>query len=82
MPRLPLPDILQRGITYSLAGLTVYGLFVGVAVHRDTLRRGRELMAEREAAARQVNQNEEMEKELAKAAQSALYPSSTTSGTH
>lgn len=41
MARLPLPDILQRGITYSLAGLTVYGLFVGVAVHRDTLRRGR-----------------------------------------
>ncbi len=41
MARLPLPDILQRGITYSLAGLTVYGLIVGVAVHRDTLRRGR-----------------------------------------
>ncbi|KAF4563104.1 camp-dependent protein kinase catalytic subunit [Pleurotus pulmonarius] len=40
------------------------------------------LMAEREATARQVNQNEEMEKELAKAAQSALYPSSTTNGTH
>ncbi|KAF8911620.1 hypothetical protein CPB84DRAFT_1821033 [Gymnopilus junonius] len=51
MPRLSLTDILHRGVVYSLAGLTVYGVVMSVVVHRDTLRRGRvgEYRTEREA---------------------------------
>ncbi|KAH9485670.1 hypothetical protein JR316_0002580 [Psilocybe cubensis] len=40
MPRLPLVDILHRGVVYSLAGLTVYGVVMSVLIHRDTIRRG------------------------------------------
>jgi Cytochrome oxidase c assembly len=38
---LPVLDILHRGIVYSLVGLSVLGVGMGVAVHRDTLQRGR-----------------------------------------
>lgn len=41
MARLPLSDILHRGIVYSLAGLTVCGVVMAVFVHRDTMQRGR-----------------------------------------
>jgi hypothetical protein len=38
---LPITDILHRGLVLSLAGLSVYGIFLGVAVHRETLQKGR-----------------------------------------
>ena len=41
MMRMPIADWLHRGIVTSLFGFTVYGLFLGVAVHWDTLERGR-----------------------------------------
>jgi hypothetical protein len=37
---LPLGDILHRGLVLTCASVSAYGLFVGYAVHRDTLRRG------------------------------------------
>lgn len=39
--RIPITDLLHRGVVTSLFGLTIYGVFMGVAVHRDTLKRGR-----------------------------------------
>jgi hypothetical protein len=39
--RLPITDVLHRGLVTSLFGLTLYGVFMGVAIHRDTLQRGR-----------------------------------------
>ncbi|KAI6046434.1 hypothetical protein EDC04DRAFT_2630899 [Pisolithus marmoratus] len=51
-PRLTLPDILHRTAVSGLAALTVYGLFLGYMVHRETLAKGRELMAKREAEAK------------------------------
>lgn len=39
--KLPLLDILHRGVVYSLAGLTVWGIVMSVAVHRDTIQRGK-----------------------------------------
>jgi hypothetical protein len=39
--RMPVADVLHRGLVTSLFGLTLYGVFMGVAIHRDTLRRGR-----------------------------------------
>lgn len=41
MARLPLPDILHRGVVYSLAGLSVYAVVMSVFIHRDTMKRGR-----------------------------------------
>ncbi|KAF9012668.1 hypothetical protein BDQ17DRAFT_718773 [Cyathus striatus] len=41
MARLSLIDYLHRGVVYSLVGLTVWGVGMSVAVHRDTMRRGR-----------------------------------------
>ena len=38
---LPIPDILHRTLVYSLAGICVLGVGAGVAVTRDTVRRGR-----------------------------------------
>ncbi|KAF9563015.1 hypothetical protein CPC08DRAFT_687142 [Agrocybe pediades] len=49
MPRLPIADILHRGVVYSLVGLSVYGVVMSVLIHRDTLQRGREILKEREA---------------------------------
>ena len=40
-PRLSLADYLQRGIVYSLAGLSVYAVVMSFLVHRDTMKRGR-----------------------------------------
>jgi hypothetical protein len=39
--RMPITDILHRGVVTSLVGLTLYGMFLGVTVHRETLRKGR-----------------------------------------
>ena len=39
--RMAMTDLLHRGVVTSLFGLTVYGIFVGVTIHRDTLKRGR-----------------------------------------
>ncbi|VDB83119.1 unnamed protein product [Peniophora sp. CBMAI 1063] len=52
---LPIPDILHRTLVYSLAGICVLGVGAGVAVTRDTVRRGREVgpdhaLEERKAA--------------------------------
>ena len=41
MRRLPIADILHRGIVTSLFGLTLYGIFLGVTIHRETLQKGR-----------------------------------------
>jgi len=49
MARLPLSDILHRGVVYSLAGLSVYAVVMSVFIHRDTMQRGRDIIAEREA---------------------------------
>ena len=40
-PKLSVLDILHRTVVYSLVGISVYGIGMGVVVHRDTLRRGR-----------------------------------------
>lgn len=41
MARLPLSDILHRGVVYSLAGLSVYAVAMSIFIHRDTMQRGR-----------------------------------------
>ncbi|KAH7925306.1 hypothetical protein BV22DRAFT_446944 [Leucogyrophana mollusca] len=39
---LSVTDILHRTFVSGLAALTVYGLFLGYAVHRETLAKGRD----------------------------------------
>lgn len=39
-PRLPIGDILHRGIVYSLVGLSVWGIVTMGRVHFDKIRRG------------------------------------------
>jgi hypothetical protein len=41
MARLSIGDILHRGVVYSLAALSVYGVVMSVLIHRDTMKRGR-----------------------------------------
>jgi hypothetical protein len=41
MPRLPIGDILHRGIVYTCIGTTFWGVYAAYQIHRDTLRRGR-----------------------------------------
>ncbi|KAG7091255.1 hypothetical protein E1B28_010304 [Marasmius oreades] len=53
MPRIPLLDVLHRGVVYSLAGLSVWAIVSSVAVHRNTIRSGREYMERKEAEQRQ-----------------------------
>lgn len=48
--RLSVADILHRGVVLSLVGVCVWGIGTGILVHRDTLRMGREIIAQREAA--------------------------------
>jgi len=38
---LPLLDILHRGVVYSLAGLTCWTIISSVAVHRETIQKGK-----------------------------------------
>jgi hypothetical protein len=65
---------LHRGFVLSLATLSTYGIFLGVAVHRETLEKGRQLMAQREADARRAKEDELRELSLAEAAQAACRP--------
>jgi len=37
----PVIDILHRGFVLSLAAVSAYGIFLGVAIHRETLEKGR-----------------------------------------
>lgn len=77
-PRLTLPDILHRTVVTGLAALAVYGVFLGYMVHNETLAKGQELMAKREAEAKERGSaatqvvDEAREQALAEAAQSAL----------
>jgi len=73
MARLPLSDILHRGVVFSLAGLSVYGVVMAVLVHRDTLQRGRDIIVEREAlglptTVKKEEHTEEVEQTLAEQA--------------
>lgn len=74
--RLTLADILHRTVVSGLAALSVYGLFLGYMVHKETLAKGQEIMAKREAEARERElaqaAEEARERALAEAAQSAL----------
>jgi len=69
-------DILHRTFVSGLAALSAYGLFLGYAVHRETLAKGREYMAVKEAEAKQREQanadEEAKEFALAEAAQAAF----------
>jgi hypothetical protein len=60
-------DVLHRTFVSGLAALSVYGLFMGYAVHRETLAKGKEYMALKEAEAKRREQTiaEEEAKELA-----------------
>ncbi|KAF8181823.1 hypothetical protein BJ912DRAFT_979232 [Pholiota molesta] len=75
MARLSIGDILHRGVVYSLAALSVYGVVMSVLIHRDTMKRGRGIMVEREAQGlpttpeKKTIQPEEVEKTLAEQAQ-------------
>jgi len=81
--RMPITDILHRGVLYSLVGLSVWGIVMMGAVHRDTLQRGKEALAqqERAVAAQQTKVSEEESNEiaLAEAAQRAFRGSSKQS---
>ncbi|KAI6111942.1 hypothetical protein EDD16DRAFT_1605019 [Pisolithus croceorrhizus] len=80
-PRLTLPDILHRTVVSGLAALTVYGLFLGYMVHRETLAKGRELLAKREAEAKERSSvatqvtDEAREQALAEAAAQSVLKS-------
>ncbi|KAG2137305.1 hypothetical protein BD769DRAFT_1437489 [Suillus cothurnatus] len=54
-------DVLHRTFVSGLAALSVYGLFMGYAVHRETLAKGKEAEAKR----REQTTAEEEAKELA-----------------
>ncbi|PPQ89006.1 hypothetical protein CVT25_005105 [Psilocybe cyanescens] len=71
MPRLPLVDILHRGVVYSLAGLTVYGVVMSVLIHRDTIRRGEDYGRKTGVGVTidQTEEGEEIEQTLAEQAQ-------------
>lgn len=76
-PKLSVLDILHRTVVYSLVGISVYGIGMGVVVHRDTLRRGREVLEERVALGLPTTvMNDEVveqkEKALAELAQAAV----------
>jgi len=75
--RMPIADILHRGLVTSLFGLTLFGVFCGVAIHRETLQRGREMIAQKEAEAEDLRRDDAVdemkEQALAAAAQSALH---------
>ncbi|KAF8161423.1 hypothetical protein B0H34DRAFT_700909 [Crassisporium funariophilum] len=75
MARLGITDILHRGVVYSLVGLSGYAVVMSVLIHRDTMKRGREVIAEREALGlpttmvKKEERTEEVEKTLAEQAQ-------------
>ncbi|KAI0343449.1 hypothetical protein BDW22DRAFT_1483505 [Trametopsis cervina] len=77
---LPLGDLLHRTFLYSLVGISGWGVFMMGAVHRDTLKRGRDYiaLAAREAEAGSVEDRERAEREvaLAEAASNSLASNS------
>ncbi|KAJ3826819.1 hypothetical protein F5880DRAFT_1541756 [Lentinula raphanica] len=56
MRRLPVLDILHRTVVYSLAGFTAWTVVSAVMVHRETLQKGRDLLARMEAEEHQKQQ--------------------------
>jgi hypothetical protein len=82
-PRLSIGDYLHRGIVYSLAGLSLYAVVMSVLVHRDTIKRGQEIMAERKALGLSMDKpnkenTKEVEQSLAEQAQ-AIFRKRNTS---
>ncbi|KAI0727088.1 hypothetical protein C8Q72DRAFT_886951 [Fomitopsis betulina] len=73
-PRMSITDILHRGLLFTLVGITVWGVVMIGVVHRDTLKRGREVsaLALQEADVRPDKETEDNEIALAQAAQAAL----------
>ncbi|KII95560.1 hypothetical protein PLICRDRAFT_34454 [Plicaturopsis crispa FD-325 SS-3] len=75
-PRLSFADYLHRTFVTGLAGLGVYGVVMGVLIHRETLQKGRGLLAQKEAEGITVvspqAKEEERELDLASRAQAAL----------
>ncbi|KAJ3878137.1 hypothetical protein F5879DRAFT_935501 [Lentinula edodes] len=57
MPRLPVLDIIHRTVVYSLAGLTAWTVVSAVMIHRETLQKGRDLVARMEAEERQKQED-------------------------
>ncbi|KDQ56401.1 hypothetical protein JAAARDRAFT_36570 [Jaapia argillacea MUCL 33604] len=74
--RAPIWDLAHRGVVLGCVGLSAYGMIAAYSVHQDTLRRGRELIEQREAEAAVVQTQNSIEEKnevaLAEAAQSAL----------
>jgi len=74
--RMPITDIIHRGLVTSLFGLALYGTFLGVAIHRETLQRGREMLAQKEAESEDLRRKDALdeikEQALAEDAQAAL----------
>ncbi|KAA1475221.1 hypothetical protein DENSPDRAFT_414125 [Dentipellis sp. KUC8613] len=74
----PLADILHRGTVLTLVGVSIWGMTTGYLVHRDTMRRGKGIIAEREALGLPLekpvdNKKDEKDEEIwAEAAQAAL----------
>jgi formiminotetrahydrofolate cyclodeaminase len=61
-------NTLHRGSVLTLAGITVYGMYLMGAVHNNTMERGRQELARRELETVHKKQTE-IEAELAQAAQ-------------
>ncbi|KAJ4500407.1 hypothetical protein C8R41DRAFT_811314 [Lentinula lateritia] len=57
MPRLSVLDIIHRTVVYSLAGLTAWTVVSAVMIHRETLQKGRDLVARMEAEDRQKQED-------------------------
>ncbi|CAL1712056.1 unnamed protein product [Somion occarium] len=72
--KLPIGDLLHRGFIYSLAGVTVWGAIMIGMVHRDTLKRGQEALAVKQAQEREAIESADVlqEKALAEQVQDAL----------
>ncbi|KZT03927.1 Acylphosphatase [Laetiporus sulphureus 93-53] len=73
-PQLSIYDYLHRGVVYSLLGLTIWGVVTMGLVHRNTMQKGKEALALKEASVQQEQEQEDEENEiaLAQAAQSVL----------
>ncbi|EKM53637.1 uncharacterized protein PHACADRAFT_260096 [Phanerochaete carnosa HHB-10118-sp] len=78
--QVPIGDILHRGLLYTLVGITGWGVYMIGAVHMDTMRRGREALALKEAneanEANRARGREEAAKELALAQAAAQQAAS------
>lgn len=69
--QVPIGDILHRGLLYTLVGITGWGIYMIGAVHMDTMRRGREALALKEANESREREEAAKELALAQAAQEA-----------